>query len=65
MKTAKTILAAAILSMALSISAQAGDIQTPTPPVAAPPPIEAPAEDGDIGTPGFAIDILLALLFLL
>jgi hypothetical protein len=53
MKTIKAICTAAILVVALSVPAFAGDIASPG--VAAP---------GDISTPGFA-DILMALLSVL
>ena len=75
MKTLKAICTAAILALALSVPAYAGDMQTPgcanpgdisTPgeTTAAPGDIDSPAvtstDPGDIGSPGFA-DILWAL----
>ncbi|MGI8896877.1 MAG: hypothetical protein ACR2IB_00660 [Pyrinomonadaceae bacterium] len=60
MKTVKPILAAAIFSLALSIPAYAGIIHTPG--CTEPPP--PPATSGQIGSPGFAEQIFLALLSL-
>ncbi|MGH9969703.1 MAG: hypothetical protein ACREBG_18180 [Pyrinomonadaceae bacterium] len=75
MKTIKPILTATILSLALFVPVYAGDMSTPG---AAPPPPPPPAicttgdiqtptkttAPGDIGTPGIALNLLLAVLSL-
>ncbi len=73
MKTFKTICTAAILALALSVPASAGDVYTPgyTEPPPPPPPVNMTVETnmptatssdlGDINTPDFA-DILWVLV---
>lgn len=61
MKSLKPILAAAIFTLALSISAYAGNIHTPGCTEPPPPP---PAQSGVIGSPGCPVSIYLALLSL-
>jgi hypothetical protein len=65
MKTLKAICTAAILALALSVPAYAGDMHTPGAPspgdVSTPgKTVVTPTDSGDIGSPGFA-DILWAL----
>ena len=60
MKTLKAICTAAILALALSVSAYGGDMSTPGSPAPAPTPTQvstpgvAPTNSGDIQTPGEA-----------
>jgi len=70
MKTLKAICTAAILALALSVPAPAGELQTPG--YTAPPPTANSTEEmstpdvtasGEISSPGFA-DMLLALILL-
>ncbi len=70
MKTLKAICTAAILALALSVPAYAGDVQTPG--CTAPPPTANSTEDmstpyvaasWEISSPGFA-DMLSALILL-
>ena len=79
MKNRNPLCAAAILSLALSIPALAGDIQTPTivtppPPTTRPESLAASTVSGDMGSPGFEqktelssrdllIDVILDMLW--
>ena len=55
MKNRKPLCAAAILSLALTIPALAGDIQTPTVTAPPPPPVKADGgSDPGISAPSFA-----------
>lgn len=63
MKTVKAICTAAILALALSIPAYAGDIGSPG--ITAPEDAGSPGaeSEGDMSTRGF-VDLLMTLLFL-
>lgn len=68
MRPLKAICAAAIVALALSSTAYAGEISSPGSPCAAPGDVQAPAavptKAGEMGTPGIA-EILSALIWLL
>lgn len=61
MNKLKSTLAATLLSLALTITASAGNISSPG--VTDPPP-PPPATSGNISSPGCAVNIYLALLSL-
>ena len=62
MKKLKSTLAATLLSLALTITASAGNISSPG--VTDPPPPPSPTADGNISSPGspVLIEILWAVL---
>ncbi len=61
MSKMKSTLAATFLSLILTVPALAGVIGTPG---ATPPPPPPPTAPGNISSPGFAVNIYLALLSL-
>jgi hypothetical protein len=70
MKNAKSIFGAITLGLILSSVALAGDVSTPGLIPPPPPPAQQPAElattdpgvAGDVGSPGFATQVLIAML---
>jgi hypothetical protein len=55
MKTVKAICPAVVLALVLSVSALAGDVQTPGAPMPPPPPATQPSETSDNGCVATAV----------